>query len=225
MSLRALFAAIVLVIVAPVYAQQAPSQAHIAAARETLDAMMIRSGALDETINFSYVMTQPLLRQGVTTAPYFSRLSQQQREALENYIQRLPAVGLEEARRGVPAALDRNAPIFAALFTEQELADMRAFAETPDGAAALRLQIAHGARQAFNAQEPPPTFTAEQLAQFEAFSQTAGGRAMDQRGAELSTVFAALGRDLVNPQGMVARLRSDMCTILANECPHEWRPT
>lgn len=224
--LLALVAACATLASAPVSAQQttppaasAASPAHVAAAREALTAMLVESGALTTGATVAVTQFAPQLRQQLEAAPFFASLTPARQQAALAYLDRFPGVAAEEVMRASPAVLDTYAVRTTAIFTQTELGDIAAMLRTPAGRSLFVSGVASGA----SGQAGPPEPTAEEMAQLEAFNQTAGGRAWIAREAEFSALLREMGGASMQagmPMAM-ARFARDICGLIGDQCPPE----
>lgn len=211
---------------APVSAQQATpptastaSPAHVAAAREALTAMLVESGALTTGARVAVTHYAPQLRQQLETAPFFAGLTPERQQAALAYLDRFPNVAAEEVERASPSVLDTYSLRTAAIFSEAELNDIAAMLRTPAGRSLFVSGVASGA----SGEATPPEPTAEELAQLEAFNQTAGGRAWVARETEFSALLREMGGASMQagmPMAM-ARFARDVCGLIGDQCPPE----
>lgn len=193
-----------------------PAQvAHLSTAREMLHAMFIESDILsDMSLQISREATPTLLARTRAT-PFFSSLSPNAQQAVISYYSNdLPQIAQEEAVRNGPLLIDTFAPRFAAVFAETELQDLTALMHTEHGPSAV-LKLILG--------RDPSELTSEELAAFDAFFETPGGRAFGERSEQVEPLMRELGAATTSPSTFGQRIRRDLCGRLGAECPAEWR--
>lgn len=201
----------------------APSEPHLAAARDLITAMLVDTGAIDIALDQSIQLLLPQLRTQITSGALYQSLSQARRDALMAFTENdLGRIMREEAAAAMPAALDAATTRFAGLFSEQELRDAAAFMRQPAARATFLHGVTQGVYQSSGQTPPPaPALSADDLAAAAAFSATPSGRALDARASEVSAVLVeTLGAAFNDARPRLQqRLLAGMCDALGDECP------
>lgn len=224
-----IFAAALLFLSAPAHAQTKPeppqavdvAPERVAAARQTLSVMMIDNGLLNELVLEAFRTHLPSYQRNITGAPFVSQLTPARRSAVESYVNNLGPVLSEEVLRMSPALLDTFAPRIGALFNEAELADIRAYLQSPAGASLFRRAALAGAR----GETAPIQYTPEELAGEAAFLTTAGGRAWQAQVTPFNALLHDLGYQSVaqTAPNFQARVIREICVLAEEQCPPEMR--
>lgn len=199
------------------------SASHIAAARDTLSAMLIESGAISAGSLQAYTVLAPQFRTQITSSPLYAQLTPQRQQAITAYIDGIGPIGQEEAVRGAPDLITRFAPRMALLFSEAELGDISTYMRSPEGSALFRRSVIDGVNAEANRTAPSTAPSPAETEALERFSQTAGGIAFQARTAELGVLMTEVGQAATGAPHIAARLRRDMCAIVGEQCPPGWR--
>lgn len=200
----------------------APS--HVAAARDTLSAMMIDSDALSQASLEAFRLLTPQFRGQIQASPLYAAMDAQRQQAMTDYINGFAQIAQVETMNGAPELLDRFAPRMAALFNERELIDIAAFMRTPSGRSFFLRSVLDGVRAEAPGGTPTTTQPTEaEAAEFARFGQTAGGIAMNQRDAQLSPLMREFGEAATGAPHISQRLQRDLCAIAGDQCPPPWR--
>lgn len=196
---------------------------HIEAARDTLSAMLVESGAISAGSYQAYSVLAPQFRAQITSSPLYATLTPQRQQAIAAYIDGIGPIGQEEAVRGAPELISRFAPRMALLFSEAELGDISAYMRSPEGSSLFRRSVIDGVNAEATNTAANTAPSADETAALERFSQTPGGVAFNARNNELSALMSEIGQAATGAPHIAARLRSDMCALIGEQCPPGWR--
>lgn len=191
---------------------------HVEAAARMLRATYLDTGILPEMASEAARLAGPQVVEAMRTTPFFRSLTEDNQQAIADYyINDYGTVAREEAIRGGSELIERFAPRFAALFSEAELGDLTALAQSQHGPAALRVMIFSGLRG------EQPEFTPEQIATLESFVNTPGGRVFTTRRTEFQQLGREFGEAIGGAPTTSGRIQRDMCALIGSQCPAEWR--
>jgi len=209
----------------------APTQATVAAARDLLQLVLVDSEIMPIALNEASREVVPMLSAQMRSAPFFASLSPERRNAVLDYLEnRYPHVVGEMIDARMPFMLDRSAERIAPLFSEHEMIEIAAFLRTePVRSAvfrALRSGVVDGASgKGDGGDADDVTYTAEEEAAFDRFSRTPAGRAFERN---LDPMMDAMTESIMSDFSSLLpelqlRVAQDVCSVLADECPREFR--
>jgi hypothetical protein len=231
-SMRLVFAAITAAFfaVAQPAAAQAPAQPgaqslssrHIAAAQDTLRAILIDTGSLAAGSLQAFTILAPQFRAQVAATPMFAGLTPARQRALTTYIEAIGPIGQEETLRGASVVIERFAPSLAALFSESELTGIAAYLRTPEGGAYFLRSVQDGVQAEATGQQVNTQASAEETAALAAFEATPAGIAFNARSNEMAALMNEVGRASTGAPHIGVRFRRDMCALLEEQCPPGW---
>lgn len=217
---------LIIVVVVSLFGALAPAAAdapairptHVETAERMLRVTYLDTGLFSEIAFEAASAAGPHVVEGMRATPFFRSLTEANQQAIvDYYINSYGPVAREEAIRSGPAIVARFAPRYAALFSEAELEDLIALAQSEHGLSAMRLMILSGIRG------EQPQFTREQIATLEAFVQTPGGRVFSVRRDEVQQLGRDFGEAIGREPTMSGRIQRDMCALIGSQCPAEWR--
>ncbi|MEQ1811432.1 MAG: DUF2059 domain-containing protein [Terricaulis sp.] len=204
----------------PAPATQTLAQSHVGAASETLQAMLIDSGVLSAASLEAFRTVTPQIRGQFTATPFYQSLSADKQQAVSAYINDFPPIGQQETMLGAPELIERFAPQLAQIFSEAELGDIAAFMRTPEGQSFFMRSVLDGV----NSQETAMSSLSQtEMNALMRFSQTPGGAALNERVAQLGPLMRNVGEAATGSVRVSNRMQRDLCVILAEQCPAQWR--
>lgn len=193
---------------------------HLGAARDALQVLCIDSGVFSEVGLAAFRVAVPTLRSTITNLPFYNSLPPNKQHALVAYADDFPEIGRAEAMLAVPELIDRFTPQIAAIFSEQELRDIGAIMSTL-GAQSFVLRAMLSSIRGEPAGDTEATEA--ELASIQGFAQTPGGMALVERSDQFARLMREIGSAAGSHPRVRARVRRDICGIIADQCPLEWR--
>jgi hypothetical protein len=236
-SIAALSALVVLAAPAQTYAEStdtappagptiAPvSPTRLAAAHTALQVIFMDTGAVSYSAQESFRIISPRTLAQIMQTPFYASLTAPHQHALSTAFDGLPQVLADEAVAGMPDVLDEYSPRLAAVLNEDELGDITRFFSTPEGRSLFMRGLREGIHQGAGVADPDagsaPTDAENQA--YASFAQTRGGQAFEAHRTEIQPLLAQIGQAATSQPRVVARMKRELCTAVANQCPPEWR--
>ena len=194
MQFLRMFAAACALLMAPsAFAQAAspppPSAAQLDAAQDFLKAALIDTGAIDASVQQAFANLGPQMRTNVQAQPYFTQATPAHQQAVLAYLDRLPAIVLDEMQQRMPGVVAGGAPAMAQIFSEADARSGAAFLRTPEGRSIFLRSAIQGANNATGGAGAiaPPTEAETQAAL--AFNATPAGQALSAHAEEFSAAI------------------------------------
>lgn len=167
----------------------------------------------------------PPLRQQVLNSPNVVALDEAGRARVAAYVDTFPQLFTRLFALALPALEQDIAAQLEAQFTQDELADIAAYAESPGGGSFLRRAMSAGIRgggartdKAQTSADLMRSLTPEESSALVAFVSTPGGKAFTKKGNQIGSITkAAMGRQM---PGLLEGARKDVCEKLGPSlCP------